>query len=89
MPGAVLEAAALGLPVIVSEATNLAAHVTEAGAGIALVQNEPEALAGALTRAGHARSEEWGQWSQNAKKMVQTVFSWHRIAALHLKMYQS
>lgn len=90
MPGAVLEAAAIGIPVIVSEETNLANWVRTEEAGIALSHNEPEALAQALTKAGTARQQgELARWSINARRMVQTVFSWHRIAGLHLEMYQS
>lgn len=90
MPGAVLEAAGQCIPVIVSEATNLAAAVAKAEAGIALHRNDSQTLAQAMVRSVVAKSVgDMPQWAANAKKMVETTFSWTRIAGLFQQMYQS
>ena len=90
MPGAVLEAAGQGIPVIVSVATNLAGAVSEAKAGIALSRNDAKTLSQAMIRSIVARNlGELPKWANNAKNMVATTFSWRRIAGLFHEMYQS
>lgn len=88
MPGAVLEAAGLSIPVIVSEATNLAEAVNSSGAGITLSRNDPKNLVSAFEKVKEARSNgDLKQWAANAHTMVVQKFSWKRIAKLHFKMY--
>ncbi len=88
MPGAVLEAAGLSIPVIVSKATNLAEAVTSSGAGLTLPQNDPQNLVSAFEKVKEARSNgDIKQWAINAHTMVAKQFSWNRIAKLHFKMY--
>ncbi|MEM7036467.1 MAG: glycosyltransferase [Bacteroidota bacterium] len=90
MPGAVLEAAGMGIPVIVSKETNLAEAVDAAQAGIALSANRAGELSAAMAQALQAqKSGEWRRWALNARKMVETTFSWNRIANLHFNMYNS
>lgn len=90
MPGAVLEAAGLSVPVIISEATNLGKAVKEAEAGLVLDANTTHDLAQAMLDARAAATTGVLQaWARNARSMVASQFAWKRIAALHLNMYQS
>lgn len=81
MPTAVLEAAALGLPIVVSRETNTADFVRAYGAGIALEHNRSQDLAEAM-----AQVAQWHRDPQRAKAIVQAArrmhaeaFDWKRI----------
>jgi glycosyltransferase involved in cell wall biosynthesis len=81
VPTAVLEAAALGLPLIVSRETNLGDAVEGSGAGTVLPVTTPEAIARALHDfEAAAHSGRSGAMGQRARRMVDVEFSWSRIA---------
>lgn len=79
LPGAVLEAAARGLPLVVGPGTNLGTEVRAAGAGLALERADAEAVAEALTRVERAGAEGRARWGEAARQMVVERFSWERI----------
>ena len=86
MPTAVLEAGALGLPLLVSPGTNLDQDVRQASAGIVVPDVSPEAIATAL--ADLERDHDSGalaQRGQNAAWMVAHHFSWERVSKLTLE----
>jgi len=80
LPGAVLEAASLALPLIVSEGTNLGPCVRSAGAGVAVDDENVRQLSDAL---GFLAEEyERGSLSERgrrARAMASELFDWGRI----------
>lgn len=82
MPTAVLEAAALGLPVVVSRETNTAEAVQAFGAGIALENNDARHLADAMVRVAqwHAHPELAHPICAAAQRMHREAFDWADIA---------
>ena len=83
MPTAVLEAGSLGVPLVVSEGTNLDGEVRQARAGFVLAEVSPDAIADALADvcAEHARGELAARRAA-AHAMVFHWFSWERICGL-------
>ncbi len=80
MPTAVLEAAAMGRPVIITAGTCLGREVREYGAGFALDRPDTEALAAALA----ACEREWQartlhERGAGARAMIGALFSWSKI----------
>ncbi|MBA4170197.1 MAG: glycosyltransferase [Chloroflexi bacterium] len=81
LPTAVLEAAALGVPVLISHATNLAPTVERHGAGFVLADNTADEIAKMMKRAetsvrdGSARA-----LGRGATEMIEDEFSWSRVA---------
>jgi glycosyltransferase involved in cell wall biosynthesis len=82
MPMAVLEAASLGRPLLVSEGTHLAADVLEFDAGPALADSGAEGLAQALGRLASADPEQLEDWGRNARRMVAERFAWEHVEPL-------
>lgn len=80
-PMAVLEAAALGIPCVTSEATNINSYIRAYNAGIPLSNNTPNCIARIM-----GICEDFYQQSQldclgkNAKNMVEVAFDWKKIA---------
>ena len=88
MPGVVLEAAALGVPVIVSQETNLAKYVQQCRAGIGLHENSVEELLLAMNVcASWLKTPKMKRASDNAIRMIQTHFNWENIAQQLIKVY--
>lgn len=80
-PMAVLEAAALSIPCITSEATNINAYIRKYMAGIALPNNTPQCIASAMTLSADFYQHNHLQvYGENARKMVGTSFDWRNIA---------
>lgn len=80
MPMAVLEAAGHAKPLILSEGTNLAAHVSRWEAGVALESNSPECFAKAAFDMQEALgTAAFDKMKQNARAMVERDFSWEGI----------
>lgn len=81
LPSAVLEAASMGIPSIVSQATNLGSYVQQYAAGL-VIHNENVA---ALTEALRHIHLQWqspeglSAMGANARSMVRTAFDWHHI----------
>ncbi len=81
MPTAVLEAAASGLPLLVSRETNLARAVITARAGLVLPTNTPEAIAqGFAAMAAACADGSARAIGERAASMVAEHFAWPAIA---------
>ena len=77
MPTSVLEAAALGLPCLVSRETNMARYVQEYGAGWVPGQNTAENWVGILKQAYQAHVEgDLLKYGRQAQQLVEQEFSW-------------
>ena len=89
LPTAVLEAVALGVPCVVTEATNLGSYVREYGCGEVLATASPALLTEAL----HRLHEQWGTPAAVAiagrcRHMVNTAFNWQHLLPNYHQMYQ-
>ncbi len=81
MPMAVLEAAALGKPLLVSEATNMAGYVRKYGNGIVLDENTPEDIGKAMFTFSELHRDQKNEAIGRASiKLVEEKFSWQTIA---------
>ncbi len=90
LPGVVLEAAAQGVPVIVSEETNMGAYVRDNNAGFVTERNDvPHILKALLTAAARKYDHTRLLMSINASEMVKKHFDWRSIAAQHSEVYEN
>ena len=81
MPGAVLEASALGVPCVVSKATNLLNYVVDYHAGFGLKDNSPEYIANAMVKLElRKKSGSIDYMANNAQRMISREFDWQVIA---------
>ena len=89
MPTAVLEAAGLGVPAIVSPESNIADAIVQHGAGIGMKENTAAQLAAAM-QSLWASKREGGlqQMRENARHMVDVAFSWNNIAEQLITVYK-
>jgi glycosyltransferase involved in cell wall biosynthesis len=87
MPFALLEAMALGRPVLVTPGTNLADSVTCAQAGF-VAECEIGAIGDALCAVAAASSEAIDAMGARARLLVKTEFSWPSIAAAMGRAYR-
>jgi glycosyltransferase involved in cell wall biosynthesis len=94
LPTAVLEAVALGVPCVVTEATNLGSYVREFGCGEVLATASPALLTDALHRlydqwaAPAGATTEAEAMDQRCRRMVRTAFDWPRLLPAYNQMYQ-
>lgn len=89
LPTAVLEAAALGTPTIVTKATNVAEYVCEFGAGIAIEDENVNALAEAMKLLYKAyQNEEEMHYTSGAKKMLDEAFAWPVLVKKYDDLYK-
>ena len=88
LPTAVLEAAALGIPCVVTEATNLGSYIRDFACGQVLETARPEQLAAGLHRL-HAQCGGAGQleFRQRSRTMVATAFAWPTLLRNYQLMY--
>lgn len=90
LPTAVLEAAAIGLPCVVTRATNVGEVVEASHAGWVVEHPDASELANAITAAITAHKQ--GQlpvYAMAARNMVAASFHWNTILEQLAKMYQS
>lgn len=87
LPASVLEAAAMGVPVIVSKPTNVAQSVEDFNAGTALASNTAEDLTKAFKQIKDASNQMIDTISHNARQMVSEVYSWERLTEKFDKLY--
>jgi glycosyltransferase involved in cell wall biosynthesis len=81
LPTACLEAAALGLPLLVSRETNLAEQVERSGCGLVLDETSAEGVTRTLARAEKFYEDgQLNQMGQAAKSLVEREFSWEENA---------
>jgi glycosyltransferase involved in cell wall biosynthesis len=89
LPSAVLEAASMGIPSIVSQATNLGSYVQEYAAGLVI----PNADVAALTAALRQLHQQWqsphglSAMRAQAQRMVRTAFDWQRLVLEFDQLY--
>lgn len=87
-PTAVLEAGALGLPLIVSTATNVGVQVEQRKCGIHLRQNSARSIAKAMTEFEEIfRQDKHKKLGDNARTMVAEEFNWTAIAKRMIDLY--
>ncbi len=90
-PMAVLEAAALGLPCLTTEPTNVNQYIKKYEAGFA-IEGPPDpmricdAMQNAATLCQHKKLSSLGR---NAKRMVREAFDWRRISQELVTVYRS
>lgn len=81
MPVSVLEAAALGLPCVLSHETNLGEPFTRRAAGLVLPHNDAEHIARALLECDRlAQSGELARLGANARALVVEEHDWRTLA---------
>lgn len=91
-PMAVLEAAALSIPCLTSEATNVNSYIQQYDAGFPLPVNIPASIASAMESAAFMHRYDIQQLQRkgvNARKMVETSFDWKNIATELVATYAS
>jgi len=89
LPGAVLEAAALGIPLLVSQASNMGTYVTQHQAGWCLPQNTANAIAEAMHNIALAwQNQHLEATGINAYNMVHKIFQWPAIAQQMVQHYK-
>ncbi len=77
MPTSVLEASNLGIPSVVTRATNIGSYIRKMNAGIAVENDDPVALASAFNLMNQKRKgNELGKMAENAMLMVREAFNW-------------
>ncbi|MBL0745839.1 glycosyltransferase family 4 protein [Chryseolinea lacunae] len=80
LPTAVLEAAALGVPAVVSQATNVGRYVTQYNAGIVIDNENIPALAAAFkTLYDRKKNDTLHELGSNGRWMVGQAFNWKSI----------
>ena len=78
---AVLEAAALGIPCVTSEATNINSYIRQYNAGIPLPNNTPNSIASIMGICDDLYHQNQLDFlGTNAKNMVEVAFDWKKIA---------
>lgn len=87
LPTAVLEAAALGIPSIVSIETNMGDYISKHDAGITLEINNKEYLCNAFNKAYSEKLELYQAKSDNAIKMIKEEFDWSLISQKLVNYY--
>tara|TARA_B100000809_G_scaffold185304_1_gene183382 strand:- start:2567 stop:3679 length:1113 start_codon:yes stop_codon:yes gene_type:complete len=88
LPGVVLEASVLGVPCIVSKATNMGDYITEHKAGITLRKNTPSVVANAMqTAVIWKHNGKIKSLKENAKNMVKNQFNWKKIVTQLEQVY--
>ncbi|MEL6923267.1 MAG: glycosyltransferase family 4 protein, partial [Bacteroidota bacterium] len=88
-PISVLEAAAMRIPCLVSEETNVGSFIRQHEAGFVLQKNTPEELAKEMHKAQHLYDA--GRLSMlglNARQMVRDRFTWESIAQEFIELYE-
>ncbi len=80
LPSAVLEAASLGVPCLVSEATNMGPYVEKFGAGLVVKNDDSDSLKSALDQCSSLhRQRLLREFGENARNMVEKAFNWQTI----------
>lgn len=90
LPTAVLEAAALGIPCVVTRATNLATAIDQYDAGATIGEPDADELATAFhDMYRRLYYDDKGHFRDAAKRMVQEAFNWESIVNKFDRLYQS
>ena len=89
LPTAVLEAAAMGIPCVVSEYTNMGEYIEENNAGIFLKNNTPLDITASMIKIADWKAE--GVLTAkgiNATQMIKKHFNWKKIAWNLVEVYK-
>ncbi len=78
MPFALLEAMAIGRPVLITPGTNLAEEVSAAGAGV-IVDGNIDAIAEGLRRIAGLSDKSLDDMGLCARQLSKTKFSWPKV----------
>ncbi len=78
LPSALIEAASVALPLVVSRATNFAPYITEANAGVAIDKVDVNKVVEALFKVKDINTQN-NLMGNNGKKMVEELFSWSNL----------
>ncbi len=87
MPSAVLEAAALGVPSIVTEATNVGSYIGQYDAGCVVDNEDTRGLSEAMTRCARLPDETLRYMGRQAARMVTEEFSWSKVVLRFNRLY--
>lgn len=89
LPMSILEAAGLGLPCVVSDATNMAEYIGEHKAGLILEPNTAASLCASIGEISRMKEsgEELKLMSDAAVQMIKNTFSWESIAKRFAEVY--
>lgn len=89
LPSSVLEALSMGVPCVVSEATNMGAYIQEMNAGKVVENEDVEALSNAFTELYKLhKNNELQTLSKNAIKIVDIFFNWDNVVNSFDKLYE-
>jgi len=81
LPGACMEAAALGRPLLVSRETNMAEYVERSGAGLVLEETSAVGVARVLERVQRLyEANQLQQMGENARGLIEKEFRWEENA---------
>jgi glycosyltransferase involved in cell wall biosynthesis len=92
IPITLLEAASIGLPLIVSEETNLGSFVRQYESGWCLEMNTVENLVQALHEADviyKTDDESYSRLNRNSFKMIREALNWNTLAKKWKEVYAS
>ncbi|MBO6515836.1 MAG: glycosyltransferase family 4 protein [Bacteroidia bacterium] len=90
LPTAVLEASSMGIPCIVSDATNLAGYISQYRAGVRVSnENLVELILGMAQIYKHWLINKIGAYRVNAERMIAQEFAWSTIVPKYTQLYQS
>ncbi|MCG8578047.1 MAG: glycosyltransferase [Flavobacteriales bacterium] len=88
MPGVVLEAGAVGIPVLISEQTNMVPYIWQYDAGWWMKDYSVESLCESLFQMYKDKKNSiMKQKGHNARKMISEKFAWDKIAASLITEY--
>jgi glycosyltransferase involved in cell wall biosynthesis len=87
LPTAVLEAASLGLPSLVTKATNIGEYIAKHNAGIVIDKTNGQQVFEGLMQLYKSYQTNKIELQNNAKQMVLQEFNWKHIEAEFEKMY--
>ena len=89
LPTAVLEAAAFGVPMIVTHATNVAEYVSDFQAGIAIDDNDVSSLLDAICRLFKIyKNQQTASFVTGAQNMLEQKFSWSVLVDQYDELYK-
>ena len=91
LPTVVLEAAAMGIPCLVTRATNTGDYINDYTAGLVIEQTDPKEICRGLKLLCQAMQTEIGANTirANARRMVKEAFDWKLILNRFHKLYEA